>query len=675
MRSTENFPYYSFLRVCAALSLVVIAMTGCTDSMLTPSPRQPHFADGAFIFMPDAQPADSAKIAVFRHDDTSGIPVLETVTGPDGFFGLDSLGSGIYTVCARRKRLAAIQDSVVITRQGAMLASDTLQPSVTLYGTVSGSENTEDPGLNVRVVGTDIQSADQAEGTFLLTDLSPGRYTLQLATTSQIAYRPITIDATAGGNNVHLSSFSLENGVRVQLSGQAPSLPGAYKSAASQAQHTIEVKKGAKKPFPILGFGCCANTHPPATLWEDPFTAEDRELIYDRLWTDKKNGIDLSFVRLSADAHRFYNKSSGWDWDAFKAEESNHRWDLIEQVMIRDVENMYFNLFTPPRYMKTNNNTVGGRLKPEYRDDLGRVFAEFMLYIQEQYGKLIEYASMQNEPHQTGLHYKSCEMTPQEFRDAFLVWSDVIKSTPGLESVKCGGAETSFAKIDDYIDAFSQQQLAKLDWVNYHGYAWRDHTNYTNRYNKPVICTEDGEPHGWDNPDENGKDIYTKITMDNAFIYTNKICRMLNAGEVGYQFWMPYRLTIPGEGLMVVRKSPKEIIFPKRFWGMGHFSKFIRPGYYIVDTDNDLGDKARLTAAVDPAQGTTVVVVVNEQSSGFSVEIKGFGDSGVSVYQTDAELDMQHVTDLESSNNSVVHTIAPQSITTLTHKRATVSIR
>jgi hypothetical protein len=45
------------------------------------------------------------------------------------------------------------------------------------------------------------------------------------------------------------------------------------------------------------------------------------------------------------------------------------------------------------------------------------------------------------------------------------------------------------------------------------------------------------------------------------------------------------------------------------------------------------------------------------------------------VYQTDAELDMQHVTDLESSNNSVVHTIAPQSITTLTHKRATVSIR
>jgi glucuronoarabinoxylan endo-1,4-beta-xylanase len=56
-------------------------------------------------------------------------------------------------------------------------------------------------------------------------------------------------------------------------------------------------------------------------------------------------------------------------------------------------------------------------------------------------------------------------------------------------------------------------------------------------------------------------------------------------------------------------------VWTKRLWVMGNFSRFVRPGYMRVSTSGDAPQGVLISAYTNTADGTVVVVAINQNSS------------------------------------------------------------
>jgi O-glycosyl hydrolase len=220
----------------------------------------------------------------------------------------------------------------------------------------------------------------------------------------------------------------------------------------------------------------CASNYANKQFYEGAMDEAKRAECFDKFFTDKGNGLDLSFLRIMGFPHRYYTQNGGWN---FAALEEHPHMQILFEARDRGVEQMYYGVLTPPPYMKTSNRAIGGSLKAGFADDLGRMFADFLLHARNTWNLPIDYVAMQNEPHQSGLSYAGCHLSPTQHRDVLLTWASTIQSTPGLEKMKIGAPETSYAKLGVYMDVFSPVQLDQVDWLNHHAYWWEKRSYVT----------------------------------------------------------------------------------------------------------------------------------------------------------------------------------------------------
>jgi glucuronoarabinoxylan endo-1,4-beta-xylanase len=62
-------------------------------------------------------------------------------------------------------------------------------------------------------------------------------------------------------------------------------------------------------------------------------------------------------------------------------------------------------------------------------------------------------------------------------------------------------------------------------------------------------------------------------------------------------------------------------VWTKRLWVLGNFSRFVRPGYMRVSTSGSEPSGVLISAYTNPADGTVVVVAINENSSATPVSL------------------------------------------------------
>jgi len=125
------------------------------------------------------------------------------------------------------------------------------------------------------------------------------------------------------------------------------------------------------------------------------------------------------------------------------------------------------------------------------------------------------------------------------------------------------------------------------------------------------------------------------------------------------------------QGLAYV--SPSDVIsYPPRYYAMGNYSKFVRPGYQMIG-NSDAGS----FTAYDSSTKTLVIVTTNDTSSAvtYDYNLSDFGSVGATAtpYQTSATENLQQLGNLGISNKTLSTSLPADSITTFVIPNTTVS--
>jgi len=241
--------------------------------------------------------------------------------------------------------------------------------------------------------------------------------------------------------------------------------------------------------------------------------------------------------------------------------------------------------WSPPAEMKTNNNVIGGSLKPQSYGAYAAYLKHFAEYMKDNGAKL--YAiSIQNEP-DVHVKYESCDWSAAQMRDFLRDHGTEIGPTPiiAYESFNFN----SF-KMDTILD--DKKAASHVNIIGGHIYGRsNDHTGigyYARGFNegKEAWMTE----HLVNNTDWTGalntaKEMHDCMTVGNYSAYL---------------WWFLKRFYGPlGE------KGENT----KRGYVMAQFSKYIRPGYNRVDASANPTTNIYISAF--KGSGKVVIVAVN----------------------------------------------------------------
>ncbi len=307
---------------------------------------------------------------------------------------------------------------------------------------------------------------------------------------------------------------------------------------------------------------------------------------------------------------------------------------------------------SPPYFMTVSGCSSGGfdPNRNNLKDDCYEEFADYLVhvtdYIQKDLGIKVASISPMNEPNTNFWGANSYKQEGCHF-DAGEAQSKIIEAVDdklmeyGITNVIVAASdETSTAKqIDDYY-AYSDAARKILGRINTHTY---DSTRIAEmgqlaRDEDFVLWMSevDGNGYAGSNPGEMGAGLWlsTKIVSDiNALmpsawvlwqVIDKHVCEEGYKGrqdsgmiDVNQGFW----------GTAVADHDNDDIILTQKYYAFGQFSRYIRPGYTLINCGNDA------LAAYDKESGTLVVVAVNTsaQNKNANIDLKQFKSIGTTV--------------------------------------------
>jgi len=103
---------------------------------------------------------------------------------------------------------------------------------------------------------------------------------------------------------------------------------------------------------------------------------------------------------------------------------------------------------------------------------------------------------------------------------------------------------------------------------------------------------------------------------------------------------------------------------------MGNFSRFVRPGYTRVSTSGTVPSGVLLTAYKNPADGTVVMVAINNNTSATPVSlfVSGAAPCTVTPWLTSASDNLAEKSPITVSNARFSASLPAQSVTTFVGK-------
>jgi glucuronoarabinoxylan endo-1,4-beta-xylanase len=163
------------------------------------------------------------------------------------------------------------------------------------------------------------------------------------------------------------------------------------------------------------------------------------------------------------------------------------------------------------------------------------------------------------------------------------------------------------------------------------------------------------------------------ITIENGVAVARWIQSALTVGEASAWCWWwygaPYYTSDDNEGLALIKNNSKKA---KRYYAMGNYSRYIRPGHKIVNITGTqkLPAKVLLTASKDAA-GKVVIVAVNETTSDQSIDITISGGTAPASFTpivTDKDNNWKEGTAVSVSSGVLKAALGKMSVTTFVSK-------
>jgi glucosylceramidase len=344
-----------------------------------------------------------------------------------------------------------------------------------------------------------------------------------------------------------------------------------------------------------------------------------------------KEGIGYTIIRTSIHSSDFglgshtYIEEGDAGLKSFSiAKDREKRIPFIKRAieLIQDDVVFYASPWSPPAFMKTNQNMLqGGKLLPEFRQAWADYYVKF-IQAYENEGIPVWGLTIQNEPMATQ-RWESCVYTAEEERD-------FLKNYLGPTLEKAGLGDKNIVVWDHNRDLMSHRantifedpEASKYAWgIGFHWYeTWTgglpkyDNLKSINESfpSKNMLFTE-GCQEGFDSE---------KLHFwPNAERYGNSMISDFNSGVVG---WTDWNILLDERGgpnhvgnfcfaPIHANVATNELIYTPTYYYIGHFSKFIEPGAVRVSTSTSRSTIE--STSFQNKDGKMVTVVMNRSKS------------------------------------------------------------
>lgn len=339
-----------------------------------------------------------------------------------------------------------------------------------------------------------------------------------------------------------------------------------------------------------------------------------------------------NFLELRATVPGFKaSPTADYDWSS----DANQRWMLQAAKARNQPQEFIAEAFanSPPWWM-TNSGSVTGAVLPGIDNLKGDMFDDFADYLttviqhfKDNEGITFRTVSPINEPDGLWLYSNRQEgaFYSQYSRGTIIQHVHDALVQKGLPTTQSSADSNAVWLARDTINAYTDITKSMLSQYNVHTYFGNDTDRKQVFYaagNKPIWMSEHGDG------EANGIEMSRSIVSDIKY--------MKNSAWV---YWQAVEENAaPGWGMIEtdLNDANNNAFTPnvkQKFWSMAQWSKFIRPGYKIIDIED--GDSV---AAYDAASQKLVIVTVNDRSSSNDItyDLSKFGDitGSVTAYRT-----------------------------------------
>jgi O-glycosyl hydrolase len=295
--------------------------------------------------------------------------------------------------------------------------------------------------------------------------------------------------------------------------------------------------------------------------------------------------------------------------------------------------------WSPPAYMKTNNNIVGGHLSSTYYGTYTTHLLDFANYMQAN-GAALYGLSVQNEP-DWDAPYEGCLWTPTELVN-YLKAQGSRFSTVKLIAPEALGFSKSFT--DPLLnDAGS---AAQIDIVAGHLYGVTP-SDYplARQKGKELWMTE----HYTDNSDGNDWSKAMPVAVE--------LHQSMVSNYSAYTWWYIRR----AYGLM-----SEDGQVSKRGWIVSHYAKYVRPGFRRIAATEKPYTDVLVTAYRNDANGKLVVLVTNQGTTQRQVQLRlpVGAATAFTKYRTNATANNEYGGQYSGSNGVFTAYVDPGSVNT-----------
>jgi glucuronoarabinoxylan endo-1,4-beta-xylanase len=397
------------------------------------------------------------------------------------------------------------------------------------------------------------------------------------------------------------------------------------------------------------------------------FPEPQRSEVLDILFS-KTNGAGLSIVRnivpdggtVGGASATFEPQEGQWDWTVDK----DQIW-MMQEAGKRGCTRYMSTVWSPPAWMKDNNNVVGGRLRP----DKYQAFADYLsMYIRgykEHHGIDIYAISLANEP-DVNVRYSSCHWNGKEFHDFLKVLIPVFERDRITTKVIVGehSAWTENPVLESLADSVT---AARIDAVGVHAYHTADNDPFppVSQRSGTLVETLSKKKKIWQTEVSNLGRNYPDI-RDGLYwakvLHTHVAENKTNA----WLYWWAVTFPNSGQGMVHIDPKTKTYTVDKRLYTMGNYSRFVQPGYFRVNTNSELSSGVLVSAYKNEAEKKLVVVVINENVNARDLELKLAGVNAVSAapWRTSETENLVSLQTLQLADNTLKASLAPFSVTT-----------
>jgi glucuronoarabinoxylan endo-1,4-beta-xylanase len=285
--------------------------------------------------------------------------------------------------------------------------------------------------------------------------------------------------------------------------------------------------------------------------------------------------------------------------------------------------------WTPPAYMKSNDNTVAGTLNTSE-------YASYASYLNSAATSMgLDYVSMQNEP-DANVDYESCSWTGSTME----TWCANNASAVGKPVVMPESEGFNYSYSDPTLDNSTADSHVTIIAGHLYGVSPSTYSNALS-HGKHVWMTE----HYYD-----GANISTALTV------AKEMSDCMNDQMSAYFWWW----VDPGDAASFINGTTVDV----RGYAMGQFAQWVRPGKICCSATYNPSSNVYVTAY----HGSGVVVVaINMGTSAVSQTFSFQNASGITslnVNQTSGSENMASLSAVSVSNNTFTYSLPAQSITT-----------